>query len=61
MLSRFSEDLAALQRLIRWDDGDKLFDLFTRTRGIRRSIIEAGQEVDVPDFGRHVAAHPEKP
>lgn len=52
MLGRFSEDLAALQRAIRWGDGDQLFDLFTRTRGIRRSIIEAGQETDAPDFGR---------
>ncbi|MBX3575521.1 MAG: prephenate/arogenate dehydrogenase family protein [Mesorhizobium sp.] len=60
MLARFSEDLAYLQRAIRWGDGDKLFDLFTRTRHIRRSIIEAGQEVDVPDFGRQVVAHPEK-
>ncbi|MCO6387149.1 prephenate/arogenate dehydrogenase family protein [Aliihoeflea sp. 40Bstr573] len=55
MLARFSEDLASLQRAIRWGDGDKLFDLFTRTRHIRRSIIEAGQEVDVPDFGRQAA------
>lgn len=55
MLSRFSEDLASLQRAIRWGEGDKLFDLFTRTRTIRRSIIEAGQEVDVPDFGRQAA------
>ena len=39
MLARFSEDLAYLQRAIRWGDGDKLFDLFTRTRAIRRSII----------------------
>ncbi len=53
MLARFSEDLAALQRAIRWGDGQMLFDLFTRTRGIRRSIIEAGQETDAPDFGRH--------
>ncbi|SHM91772.1 prephenate/arogenate dehydrogenase family protein [Roseibium suaedae] len=53
MLARFSEDLSALQRAIRWGDGDGLFDLFTRTRGIRRSIIEAGQETDAPDFGRH--------
>lgn len=60
MLSRFSEDLASLQRAIRWGDGDKLFELFTRTRAVRRSIIEAGQEVDAPDFGRFVAAHPEK-
>jgi cyclohexadieny/prephenate dehydrogenase len=53
MLSRFSEDLASLQRAIRWGDGDKIFELFTRTRAIRRSIVEAGQDVDVPDFGRH--------
>ena len=55
MLARFSEDLSALQRAIRWGDGEKLFDLFTRTREVRRSIIEAGQEIDAPDFGRHVA------
>ncbi|MCV0427996.1 MAG: prephenate/arogenate dehydrogenase family protein [Roseibium sp.] len=55
MLARFSEDLSALQRAIRWGDGQLLSDLFTRTRGIRRSIIEAGQETDAPDFGRHVA------
>ncbi|MEX0406416.1 prephenate/arogenate dehydrogenase family protein [Aquibium sp. LZ166] len=60
MLARFSEDLASLQRAVRWGDGDKLFDLFTRTRAIRRSIIEAGQEIDVPDFGRQAVAHPEK-
>jgi len=53
MLGRFSEDLAALQRAIRWGDGDALFTLFTHTRAVRRSIIEAGQEVDAPDFGRH--------
>jgi cyclohexadieny/prephenate dehydrogenase len=53
MLSRFSEDLAYLQRAIRWGEGDKLFELFTRTRAIRRSIIQAGQDVDAPDFGRH--------
>ena len=55
MLARFSEDLSSLQRAIRWGDGDKLFDLFSRTRHIRKSIIEAGQDVDVPNFGRHVA------
>ena len=38
-------------------EGDKLFDLFTRTRTIRRSIIEAGQDVAVPNFGRDVAEH----
>lgn len=53
MLARFSEDLAYLQRAIRWGEGDKLFELFTRTRAVRRSIIQAGQDVDVPDFGRH--------
>jgi cyclohexadieny/prephenate dehydrogenase len=52
MLSRFSEDLASLQRAIRWGEGDKLFDIFTRTRAIRRSIVEAGQDTDAPDFGR---------
>jgi cyclohexadieny/prephenate dehydrogenase len=58
MLSRFSEDLAALQRAIRWGEGQALFDLFTRTRAIRRSIIEAGQEVDAPNFGRQAVEHP---
>ncbi|WP_428641229.1 prephenate/arogenate dehydrogenase family protein [Roseibium sp.] len=58
MLARFSEDLSALQRAIRWGDGDMLFDLFTRTRSIRRSIIEAGQETDAPDFGRHAKDAP---
>jgi len=43
MLQRFNEDLTALQRAIRWGEGDKLQDLFTRTRAIRRSIIEAKQ------------------
>jgi cyclohexadieny/prephenate dehydrogenase len=52
MLGRFSEDLTALQRAIRWGEGDALFDLFTRTRAIRRGIIEAGQETAAPDFGR---------
>lgn len=53
MLARFSEDLAYLQRAIRWGEGDKLFELFSRTRTVRRSIVEAGQDVDAPDFGRH--------
>ena len=52
MLQRFSEDLTALQRAIRWGDGDALFDLFSRTRAVRRSIIEEGQDDDRPDFGR---------
>jgi cyclohexadieny/prephenate dehydrogenase len=52
MLGRFSEDLTALQRAIRWGDGETLFNLFTRTRTIRRGIIEVGQETAEPDFGR---------
>lgn len=52
MLGRFNEDLAALARAIRWSDGDALFDLFTRTRAIRRGIISEGQETPEPDFGR---------
>lgn len=52
MLGRFTEDLTALQRAIRRDDGEALFDLFTRTRAIRRSIIEQGQDDAAPDFGR---------
>ena len=56
MLGRFNEDLAALQRMIRWGDGDGLFELFTRTRAIRRGIIEQGQETAAPDFGRRDAS-----
>lgn len=52
MLQRFSEDLSALQRAIRWDKGDELFDLFSKTRAIRRRIIEEGQDDAAPDFGR---------
>lgn len=52
MLGRFSEDLSALQRAIRWGDGDMLFDVFTRSRQVRRSIIAAGQDTASPDFGR---------
>lgn len=52
MLQRFSEDLTALQRAIRWGDGDTLFELFSRTRAIRRSIIAEGQDDARPDFGR---------
>jgi len=52
MLGRFTEDLTALQRAIRNSDGDALFDLFTRTRDIRRSIVEQGQDDARPDFGR---------
>lgn len=52
MLGRFTEDLTQLQRHIRRDDGQALEDLFHRTREIRRSIVEAGQETEKPDFGR---------
>lgn len=52
VLGRFTEELFALQRAIRTGDGDFLFDYFTRTRAIRRSIIDAGQDTDMPDFGR---------
>ncbi len=43
MLGRFTEDLVALQRAIRWGEGETLFDLFSRTRAIRRGVVEAGQ------------------
>jgi cyclohexadieny/prephenate dehydrogenase len=52
MLGRFSEDLSALQRSIRWGDGDALFELFARSKETRNNIIEAGQDTDEPDFGR---------
>ncbi|WP_029623620.1 prephenate/arogenate dehydrogenase family protein [Sphingomonas sp. PAMC 26617] len=52
MLQRFSEDLTALQRAIRWGKGDELFDLFSKTRDVRRGIIEQGQDDPAPDFGR---------
>ena len=52
ILGRFTEELFALQRAIRTGDGDLLHDYFTRTRAIRRGIIDAGQDTDAPDFGR---------
>jgi cyclohexadieny/prephenate dehydrogenase len=52
MLGRFLEDLSQLQRAVRVGDGPALEELFTRTRAIRRSIIDAGQETAAPDFGR---------
>ncbi len=51
-LGRFTEDLVALQRAIRWGDGETLEALFTRTRAIRRLIIDEGQDTDSADFGR---------
>ncbi|SDW10462.1 prephenate/arogenate dehydrogenase family protein [Litoreibacter albidus] len=53
ILGRFTEELFALQRAIRTGDGDHLHDYFTRTRAIRRGIIEAGQDTDAPNFGRN--------
>ncbi|MFK7903065.1 MAG: prephenate/arogenate dehydrogenase family protein [Nitratireductor sp.] len=57
VLGRFSEDLSALQRMIRWGDSDALFELFSRTRSIRKNIIEIGQEIDSPNFGRNLNEH----
>jgi cyclohexadieny/prephenate dehydrogenase len=52
MLGRFTEELAVLQRAVRWGDGETLFNLFTRAREVRRGIIAAGQDTAAPDFGR---------
>jgi cyclohexadieny/prephenate dehydrogenase len=52
ILGRFTEELFVLQRAIRMGDGDHLHEYFTRTRAIRRGIIEAGQDTSAPDFGR---------
>jgi cyclohexadieny/prephenate dehydrogenase len=52
ILGRFTEELFALQRAIRTGDGEHLHDYFTRTRAIRRGIIEAGQDTAAPNFGR---------
>lgn len=56
ILGRFTEELFALQRAIRQGDGDLLHDYFTRTRAIRRGIIEAGQDTAAPNFGREPGA-----
>ena len=53
ILGRFNEELFALQSAIRNGDGDYLFNYFTRTRKIRRSIIEAGQDTNEINFGRN--------
>lgn len=58
ILGRFTEELFVLQRAIRMGDGDQLHDYFTRTRAIRRGIIEAGQDTSAPDFGRSVKPTP---
>ena len=58
MLAQFNEDLSRLTRAMRRGDGEFLFDHFTRTRAIRRGIVQIGQDSAAPDFGR---AHPAKP
>ncbi len=52
VVDRFIEDLSALKRAIRWDNGETLMEHFSKTRDIRRRIIDAGQDTDKPDFGR---------
>jgi cyclohexadieny/prephenate dehydrogenase len=58
MLGRFAEDLTALQRAIRFGDGDMLFKMFTDARAVRRGIIQAGQDTAAPDFGRAAKTKP---
>ena len=58
ILGRFTEELFVLQRAIRMGDGAQLHDYFTRTRAIRRGIVEAGQDTAAPDFGRAPAPGP---
>ena len=54
ILGRFTEELFDLQRAIRMGNGDKLLNYFSHTRSVRRGIIEAGQDIDVPNFGRNI-------
>jgi cyclohexadieny/prephenate dehydrogenase len=61
MLGRFNEDVSALTRAIRRGDGDTLFNLFTRTRAIRRGIVQIGQDAPAPDFGRPHPGLPHAP
>lgn len=56
VLGRFTEDLAALQRAIRWGDGDALHSIFSRARRVRREVIEAGQDSAAPNWGRDQSA-----
>lgn len=58
VLGRFTEELFVLQRAIRMGDGEHLHEYFTRTRAIRRGIIEAGQDTSAPDFGRSQTGGP---
>ncbi len=52
VVDRFIEDLSALKKAIRWGEGEQLFDQFSKTREIRRRIVDAGQDTDKPNFGR---------
>ncbi|MBS1181058.1 MAG: cyclohexadienyl dehydrogenase [Proteobacteria bacterium] len=61
VLGRFQEDLFALQRQIRWGEGDRLYELFSRTRAIRRGILTLGQDEPGADFGRSHKAPPKSP
>ena len=61
MLGRFSEDLSSLTRAMRSGDGQALFDHFTRTRAIRRGIVQIGQDSPAPDFGRAHGGLPAEP
>jgi cyclohexadieny/prephenate dehydrogenase len=61
ILGRFNEDVATLTRAIRRGDGETLFNLFARTRAIRRGIVDLGQDSPAPDFGRAHAALPMAP
>jgi cyclohexadieny/prephenate dehydrogenase len=61
MLGTFNEDLAQITRAVRRGDGEALFDHFTRTRAIRRGIVELGQDSPAPDFGRKPSGLPAEP
>ena len=52
MIGRFSKDLSALQKAVRWEDSETLYKIFSRTRKVREKIISAGQDTDAVDFGR---------
>jgi len=58
-LGRFTEDLIALQRSIRWGEGDELLRVFSQSRDIRQRIIQAGQDTEAPNFGRQGEASTE--
>lgn len=60
VLGRFTEDLAALQRAIRWGDGETLHAIFERARRVRREVIEAGQDSAAPNWGRDQGAEPDE-